>query len=98
MNRFATALVLAALAVGFAQAEEAKACCKDKSAACAKECKAGKDGAKHAMHAKDCAKDCAKEGKHGKDCKMDAKDCAKEGKHGKDCPQAAGAAKEKPKS
>lgn len=67
MNRFATALVLAALAVGFAQAEESKACCTDK-AACAKECKPGKGGAKHAKHAKDCTKDCTKDGKHAKDC------------------------------
>ena len=101
MNRFATALVLAALAFGFAQAEEPKACCKDK-AACGKECKPGKEGAKHAMHAKECAKECAKDGKHAKDCKMDAKDCAKDcakdGKHAKDCPQAPAAAKEKAKS
>ncbi len=87
MNRFVTALVFAALAVGFAQAEEPKECCKDK-AACGKECKPGKEGAKHAKHG---AKD-------GKECAKEAKECAKDGKQDKDCHPAPAAAKEKPKT
>lgn len=84
MNRFVTALALAALAFGFGQAEEPKECCKDKAAACGKECKPGKEGMP--------GKDGAKHGKHAKDC---TKECTKDGKHAKDCPQAP---QEKPKS
>ena len=61
MNRFITALALAALAGGFLPAEEAKPCCKDK-AACSQACKDKKKDAKACPECKD-AKACAHHGK-----------------------------------